>query len=1109
MRARVLTFLFLALPLLSLRLPAGEDDWVVQLHPALATAPSSALAAAGLDLVRPVAGLPGHYVVRPRAAAGVAALRSADISTLGPVARSALLRRPRQDKSEAEPAPLLWSEPDRVAPLATRAIPTDGLLANQWHLFNTGAQVEISGQDANLFLAWNRGYTGAGFVIGVLDEWVESNHPDLSANYRADLSRQFITTTILSDEDHGTSVAGVAAARDNGVGTVGAAFRASLAGLRILDSIENSSISASQIAEALLHRNDAIAIYNNSWGYVVDQNNQAAGYLNVTRSAVILQALRTGAENGRGGRGSLTVWAAGNSRELGDNVNYDAMASSIYTIAVGASGDRGTFATYSQPGASMFICAPSSGNVRGITTTDRTGSAGASTTDYRDDFGGTSSASPLVSGILALMLEANPNLTWRDVQYILARTAVKTDPTHPDWIVNGAGYHLNHNYGFGRIDAGAATGLAASWPGLPEASEFSQFFAGSSQTIPDNNPTGLTRTATVTQNLQLEHVLVNVESNHPDWGDLEIVLTSPSGTSSVLASPFASAENPENNSWQFMTVRHWGENAQGTWTLSVSDRSSGQTGALTGASLVLRGIPPQANRRPTPQNDLRDTTTGSVTLGPLANDTDPDGDALTLLSVVRPPRGGADLLGTIQVTVSHPSHLRLTSETPYLVTDGQGNTAFGTIHVRDIRPDAVDDSVATVPGVPVFVFPLLNDLDADADPLSLTAAGPTTDGGSFQLLQNHYLRYVPAPGFTGQDSLPYSLADGSDGEDTAQVTVLVPATSDLALRFNRPDAAAEIPASPALAIPGPFTVEAWIRPEGYGEAPTGFGRIVDKEAFLLYLNGTGHDIYPDRSLLLYIRQNAGTAAALYSPANTIQLNTWYHVAATYNGAASAQLFVNGQPVPTTLATGAGFDPLTGPLQDNASEPFVIGENADRTRAFSGRIDEVRLWNRALAPAEIASRWNAILAGSENGLLGYWPVFEGSGTVLRDLGPFGFDGLLDDTSWESGQLPGHMRHLWDHALDLGDGWKLQDWFGLFNDSQAPWTYHRTLGWVFLLANQESSIFLYDPVIGEWLWTSSAAFPWLYRYSSSHWLLYYTNSSAPRRFYDTASGLILEF
>jgi subtilisin family serine protease len=149
---------------------------------------------------------------------------------------------------------------------------------------------------------------------------------------------------------------------------------------------------------------------------------------------------------GRGGKGTVFLWAGGNGNYNGDDSNYDGWAASPYAIAVSAIGDDGEAAPYSEPGANILVCAPSNGGTQGVTTTDITGSTGYNAGtgsdyangDYTNSFGGTSSATPAVAGVVALMLQANPNLGYRDVQEILMRSATTNDPNDGGWVTNGA-----------------------------------------------------------------------------------------------------------------------------------------------------------------------------------------------------------------------------------------------------------------------------------------------------------------------------------------------------------------------------------------------------------------------------------------------------------------------------------------------------------------------------------------------------------------------------------------------------------------------------------------------------------------------------------------------
>jgi kexin len=204
-----------------------------------------------------------------------------------------------------------------------------------------------------------------------------------------------------------------------------------------------------------------------------------------------------------------------------------------------------------------------------ITTTDRTGSAGYDSGNYTSTFGGTSSATPLTAGIVAHHAPGNPDLGWRDVRAILALSATKNDPSDADWTTNGAGHHINHKYGFGRVNAQAAVAMAETW-----INAGTEVHAGGSSspgiTIPDNDTTGVSDTVTINESMTVEFVEVTfTAADHTYWPDLEVVLVSPDGTDSVLAEKHTPTSSPANSydHWVFGSVRHLGENAKGAWTL--------------------------------------------------------------------------------------------------------------------------------------------------------------------------------------------------------------------------------------------------------------------------------------------------------------------------------------------------------------------------------------------------------------------------------------------------------------------------------------------------------------------------------------------------------------
>ena len=483
----------------------------------------------------------------------------------------------------------------------THLIPDDPLFPEQWHLQNSGQSGGTAGEDANIVDVWDD-YLGTNVVIGILDDGLQIDHPDLVTNYRDDLSFDFNDldadpSPVNATDNHGTSVAGVAGATGNNtLGVSGSAPDADLAGLRIL----GGPISSFGIANALGFQTDQIDIYNNSWG------PGAPGSILFGDRPIEVAAIRDGATNGRDGLGSVYVFSAGNGLQSNGNVNYNQLANSRHTIAVGAINHFGAQTFYSTPGASVLVAAHSNGAGVGITTTDRTGDDGYNSdgtgdgdaqadVDYTSTFGGTSSSAPLVSGIIALMLEANPNLTARDVQHIIVNTARMNDAGDSDWQVNGAGHDVNHKYGFGAIDADAAVAAALAHENVAPEVSVSAGRVTVNQNIPENDPVGVTSEVSSDSQVRLEYVEVVFSATHTFRGDLEIVLTSPSGTESVLAGTRTQDGGSNYDNWSFTSARHWDELSAGTWTITVRDQLEFDVGTFDSWELIFHGTEPGIN----------------------------------------------------------------------------------------------------------------------------------------------------------------------------------------------------------------------------------------------------------------------------------------------------------------------------------------------------------------------------------------------------------------------------------------------------------------------------------------------------------------------------------
>ncbi len=492
-------------------------------------------------------------------------------------------------------------EPVLNREMSKKLLPNDPLFARQWHLRNTGQSGGTAGVDAKVVNTWDT-RRGSGIKLAVIDDGVQHDHPDLVGNYQASLSTDYVGNDSnpypnLTTDDHGTAVAGViAATQGNALGVSGAAPLSNFAAYRLLGSNQSPTTES----QAFAKDNNIVHIKNNSWGPPDEPN--ALG----TIAALPRNALQNAATSGRSGLGSIIVFAAGNGREWGDQGNKDAYANSIYTFSIGAVTNTGALSWYSETGAQLIAVAPSNGGSLGIVTTDLMGDNGynKATTpvpkDYAHDFGGTSSAAPLASGVIALILEANPGLGWRDVKEILLRSGTKLSPTSTGWVSRYGGKSSlppikhHHSFGGGMVNAEAAVAMAAGWTNLP--AQVSQTRSdGSSRPIPDNNSTGVTVNLDFSSipPMRLEMVSVTVNIVHPYKGDLNISLVSPTGVTSALATVTGADDASNYTNWTFTSNRHWGDRGAGIWKLLVRDAAAGDVGVLNSVNVTLYGTPNQ------------------------------------------------------------------------------------------------------------------------------------------------------------------------------------------------------------------------------------------------------------------------------------------------------------------------------------------------------------------------------------------------------------------------------------------------------------------------------------------------------------------------------------
>ncbi|KAI9560352.1 hypothetical protein GHT06_014369 [Daphnia sinensis] len=514
------------------------------------------------------------------------------------------LIRVKRESSKSDDVSLVRKKrSDMEMPAKSRRLFNDELWDHQWYMHDTRTKAALPRLDLNVLPVYDMGYTGRGVTVLVLDDGIEGSHTDIRNNYNAKISYD------MNDDDpdptprygkgavnsHGTRCAGeIAMVANNKKCGVGVAFNVSIGGVRMLDGAVSDRVEASSLLYAL----EMVDIYSASWG-PSDDGKTVEG-----PGRLVRQALLRGVTEGRNGKGAIYIWAAGNGGRVQDNCNCDGYVSSIYTLSIGSVSEQGDFPWYGEQCASTMAVTYSSGAY-----TDQK----IATIDLNDtctmDHTGTSAAAPLASGIIALALEANPNLTWRDVQHLVAWTSeYKPLEDNIEWQENAAGMRFNSRFGFGMMNAAKYVQAAINWTSVPAKSicttpsESNVFIVIHQQftcsvydrqwgtvTFKSNGCAG-----TLNEVNFLEHVEVIVNIEYPVRGQLEIDLISPSGTRTQVLKPRSKDQSKLGFvNWPFMSVHTWGENPKGQWKLIATDVSSQKPSLLSGrivnATLVLHG----------------------------------------------------------------------------------------------------------------------------------------------------------------------------------------------------------------------------------------------------------------------------------------------------------------------------------------------------------------------------------------------------------------------------------------------------------------------------------------------------------------------------------------
>ena len=467
----------------------------------------------------------------------------------------------------------------------------DPVFNEQWHLKNNFVKYE----DINVETAWRETIGEKNVTIAIVDTGVDANHSDieldLNASYRYsdDSNDPSPTPSQLylnsSANAHGTACAGIVAAKGwNSIGVRGIAPNINLVGLNVF-----SSPTDANFASALLR--EGVDVSSNSWG--------GGGANTLYDDRTSLEAIQSGVKTLRDGKGVVYVFASGNDSA---NANFQSILTSSYVISVSSVSQFGKFEEYSDYGSNILVAAPGgSRNIEyepAIVTTDLASLQygmdvykdhwvvdGNEDGDYTNKMNGTSASCPIVSGVVGLILSVNSNLTYKDTQYVLAKTARKNDVSDSSWSRNAAGLYVSDKYGFGVVDATEAVAFAKLFAGLGQQNIVSKIVPV--DILPESQ-NEITLKVSIDENIYVQDVQLNIKTDHDNSGKLKIVLESPSGTRSTLAYGDTVLYN-DYNPWKFLSVQFLDEKSAGEWKIYIEDTGFGNSVSSLEISLDIKG----------------------------------------------------------------------------------------------------------------------------------------------------------------------------------------------------------------------------------------------------------------------------------------------------------------------------------------------------------------------------------------------------------------------------------------------------------------------------------------------------------------------------------------
>ncbi|XP_065070423.1 proprotein convertase subtilisin/kexin type 6-like isoform X3 [Rhopilema esculentum] len=504
----------------------------------------------------------------------------------------------------------------------------DPLYPLQFHLN------ERYGVTMNIHKAWKKGLTGKGVTICVNDPaGVDKNHDDLSSKFVVEGSFDYKTNSSDPTPDgltiydgplsYGTAMAGLALAKaNNGKCIVGVAYDAKFSGIKHLRGSSTDPSYPNRFAHLIQYAHHVNDIYLCSWG-----PPSSFGYV----QEPIKAALKNATEKGRGGKGSIYMFSAGNSGLFNGSCAFNEYITSVYTIGISLVTGKNVRSYHNMACPSIHAVTYSRDLYLGLKYPHDRMPSCALQNKCKENTGSSYGANAVAAGIIALVLQANPNLGWRDVQHLIARSSC-SQFSSVQWNTNKAGFKYSDYFGFGLLDADAVTTNAKNWTNVGKQLECVM--------VLPSTPRRIDGVATITEVVDLsswpslcggeggkinflEHVVLQFSLNFTNRRNIEIEIESPGGSRSVLQRSGWLLDLyptiPKINYLQNLSIKSlqfWGENPRGKWKIRLRNIKPNpkQNGTLYNWSVKLYGTasdPMAGNTVVASQIKINQTSTAS------------------------------------------------------------------------------------------------------------------------------------------------------------------------------------------------------------------------------------------------------------------------------------------------------------------------------------------------------------------------------------------------------------------------------------------------------------------------------------------------------------------